>query len=170
MADSTGRARQDVIGRKLDDWGQVVPEAFHRIEAAARLEQLANILADAMDRVAVEEGLINQGDYQVLAVLRLADHRGETRTAVEVARELDMTPATMVNRVDRLEALGCVERVPHPLDRRSAHLVITPEGKTCAERMVLRRTEERERYLSALTDSQRSRLTALLRKLSSAWV
>lgn len=80
-----------------------------------------------------------------------------------------MTPATMVNRVDRLERLGWVERVPHPLDRRSAHLVITPEGKACAERMVLRRTEERERYLSALTDSQRTRLTALLRKLSSAW-
>ena len=169
MADSTGRANDDAIGRKLDDWGQVVPEAFHRIEAAARLEQLANILADAMDQVAVGEGLINRSDYQVLSVLRLADHRGESRTAIEVARQLNMTPATMVNRVDRLERLGCVERVPHPLDRRSAHLVITPEGKTCAERMVLRRTEERERYLSALTDSQRTRLTALLRKLSSAW-
>ena len=170
MADSTGRANDDAIGRKLDDWGQVVPEAFHRIEAAARLEQLANILADAMDQVAVGEGLINQGDYQVLSVLRLADHRGESRTAIKVARQLNMTPATMVNRVDRLERLGCVERVPHPLDRRSAHLVITPEGKACAERMVLRRTEERERRLSALTDSQRTRLTALLRKLSSAWV
>ena len=169
MADSTGRANDDAIGRKLDDWGQVVPEAFHRIEAAARLEQLANILADAMDQVAVGEGLINQGDYQVLSVLRLADHRSEARTAIEVARQLNMTPATMVNRVDRLERLGWVERVPHPLDRRSAHLVITPEGKACAERMVLRRTEERERYLSALTDSQRTRLTALLRKLSSAW-
>lgn len=133
------------------------------------MEQLADILADAMDQVAVGEGLINQGDYQVLSVLRLADHRGESRTAIEVARQLNMTPATMVNRVDRLERLGCVERVPHPLDRRSAHLVITPEGKACAERMVLRRTEERERYLSALTDSQRTRLTALLRKLSSAW-
>lgn len=169
MADSTGRANDDAIGRKLDDWGQVVPEAFHRIEAAARLEQLANILADAMDQVAVGEGLINQGDYQVLSVLRLADHRSESRTAIEVARQLNMTPATMVNRVDRLERLGWVERVPHPLDRRSAHLVITPEGKACAERMVLRRTEERERRLSALTDSQRTRLTALLRKLSSAW-
>ena len=170
MTDSTGRAGEDAIGRTLDDWGQVVPEAFHRIEAAARLEQLANVLADAMDRVAVEESLINQGDYQVLSVLRLAHHRGESRTSVEVARQLKMTPATMVNRVDRLERLGYVERVPHPLDRRAAHLVITPEGKACAERMVLRRTEERERYLSALTDSQRTRLAALLRRLSSAWM
>ena len=69
------------------------------------MEQLANILADAMDQVAVGEGLINQGDYQVLSVLRLADHRGESRTAIEVARQLNMTPATMVNRVDRLERL-----------------------------------------------------------------
>ncbi|MCY4623088.1 MAG: hypothetical protein OXD34_14890 [bacterium] len=48
-------------------------------------------------------------------------------------------------------------------------LAITPEGIACADRMVLRRTEERERRLSVLTDDERAMLTATLKKLAAAW-
>lgn len=170
MAYSVGRTINDSIGWKIDRWEQVVPGAFRKIEAAARLQQLAGVLGEAMDQVAMNEGLANQGDYQVLSVLRLTDHRGESITATEVARQLEMTTATMVNRVDRLERLDYVKRVPHPIDRRAANLVITPDGIACAERMVLRRTEERERRLAVLTDEERTTLTAILRKLATAWV
>ena len=169
MAGSLGWRNEDPIGWKLSNWEQVVPDAFRKIEAAARLEQLAGILGKLMDQVAVEEGLINQGDYQVLSVLRLSHHRGESMTATEVARHLEMTNATMVNRVDRLENLGYAERTPHPFDRRSAYLAITQEGIACAERVVFLRTEERDRLLAALTDRERKSLTTLLRKLAAAW-
>lgn len=71
--------------------------------------------------------------------------------------------------MDRLERLGYTKRVPHPIDRRAAMLAITPEGIACADRMVLRRTEERERRLSVLTDDERAMLTATLKKLAAAW-
>lgn len=170
MAESTGRIIDDGIDWRLGNWGEVVPDDYRRIEAAARMEQLAGVLSDEMDRVADEEGLINQGDYKVLSTVRLAEHRGEPITAIEVARRLEMTAATMVNRIDRLEALGYVRRNPHPLDRRAAYLGITPEGIACAERTVRRRTEVRERYLSALTKRERQSFTRLLRKLAAAWM
>ncbi len=160
---------EDPIRWKIDGWEQVFPENFREIEAAARISQLADVLGEAMDRAAMEEGLINQGDYQVLAMLRIADHRGESMTATEVARELDMTTATMVNRVDRLEKLGHVERVPHPIDRRAAYLSITESGVACAEQVVRRRTMERKRRLAVLTEDERATLTALMRKLATAW-
>jgi len=159
----------DPIDWRIDRWEKAVPDDFRQIEAAARLSQLADNLGEVMDRVALEEGLINQGDYQVLAILRLADHRGESMTATEVARELNMTTATMVNRIDRLERLGHVKRVPHPIDRRAAYLAITPTGIACEEKVVRRRTMEREQRLSVLTDEERATLTILLRKLTAAW-
>lgn len=169
MADTTGRMVDDPIRWKLDRWEKVVPEAFYKIEAAARIEQLAGILGKAMDQAAVEEGLINQGDYQVLSHLRLSDHRGEPVTVTEAARRLNMTVATMANRVDRLERLGCVERTPHPDNRRSSYLTITSTGIVCAERVVLRRTEQRDRMLSVITAAERRALTDLLRRLAAAW-
>ena len=169
MTYSVGGPGDDPVGWKIEGWEQVAPGEFYRIEAAARLQQLAGDLVAAMDLVAAGEGLANQGDYQVLSVLRLADHRGESMTATDVARRLVMTTATMVNRVDRLERLGYVKRNPHHIDRRASILTITPEGVACAERMVQRRTEERERRLAVLTEDERTTLTILLRKLTASW-
>ena len=170
MADSIRSAGDDPVDWKITNWERVLPgTAFDRIEAAARLTQLADALTEAMDRIAVQEGLVNQGDYQVLSVLRLAHHEGQMMTATDVANRLDMTTATMVNRVDRLQRLGYAERTPHPTDRRAASLAITPEGMACAQRMVLRRTEERERRLAVLNEEERAALTAALRKLAAAW-
>ena len=164
-----GGTIDDPIGWKIDSWEQVAPGEFHGIEAAARLQHLAGVLGEALDQVAVNEGLANQGDYQVLSLLRLAEHQGESMTATDVARQLGMTTATMVNRVDRLERLGYVERSPHLIDRRASILNITPDGVACADRMVRRRTEERERRLAVLSDRERTTLTALLRKLTEGW-
>ena len=170
MTEPIDRVTNDPIDWKISNWERVLPGAgFDRIEAAARLIQLAAVLTKGMDRIAVEESLANQGDYQVLSVLRLAHHNRQLMTATDVANNLGMSTATMVNRVDRLEKRGYVARVAHPTDRRAAALAITPEGTECVQRMVLRRTEERERRLAVLTDEERSILTATLRKLTAAW-
>ena len=120
-----------------------------------------------MDRIAREEGLANQDDYQVLSALRIARHLGQEQTITDIAAKLGSTTATIVNRVDRLQGLGYVQRTPHPTDRRSLHLTITPQGTACAQRIVLQRTEQREQWLAALTDEERVTLTGLLHKLAT---
>lgn len=157
----------DPIEWKIHLWDRILPgRGFDRIEAAARILQLAGGLVREMDRIAKTEGLINQGDYQVLSILRISRYLGEDMTITEVAAKLVSTTATIVNRVDRLEALGYVQRKPHPTDRRSLHLAITPEGVACVQRIVVQRTQRREQWLSTLTDEERIVLTELLGKLS----
>ena len=131
MTEATGRITNDPTDWKIHNWEQVLPgTGFDRIEAAARLVQLGAALTETLGRIARQEGLANQGDYQVLSILRLAHHQGQLVTATDVATKLQMTTATMVNRIDRLEKLGYTQRAPHPTDRRSTNLTITPVNRT----------------------------------------
>lgn len=169
MDRGTGQT-DDIIEWKISQWAETLTDrSVWEIEPAARIEQLAASLAEHMDQIAIADGLANQGDYQVLALLRLAHHRGHTLTSTDIARQLGMTTATMVSRIDRLENRGYTKRVRHPVDRRAINLVITQDGITSAERMVLRRTEDRKRLLDALTADERATLTTLLRKLVEYW-
>jgi len=161
---------EDVIERKIRRWERTLKDkSLWGIEPAARIEQLAADLAGDMDRIAITEGLANQGDYQVLALLRNAQHREESVTPTDAAQQLGMTTATMVSRVDRLEQNGYAQRVRHPADRRAVNLVITREGIASAERMVRKRTEDRRKRLAVLTADERNALTMLLRKLAECW-
>lgn len=160
----------DPIEWKIHQWEKILPgRGFDRIEPAARILQLAASLVRDMDLIAKREGLANQDDYQVLSALRISTHLGQVMTVTDAAAKLGSTTATIVNRVDRLEKLGYVERTPHPTDRRSLHLTITTEGIDCVQRIVVHRTQQRERWLSVLTDLERAHLTTLLGKLAAAW-
>lgn len=155
----------------LESWAEALPDAsFYHIEAAARLAHLARADAWTMDRVAAEDGLSNSGDYEVLSTIRLVENQGNFIMPVEIARRLGMTTASMVNRADRLEKLGYVKRDPNPADRRTLFLKLTPEGRECADRQVLRRVEEREQLLRGLTQKEAETLSLILRKLSATWL
>ena len=170
MGSDTPHQTEDTITIKIRRWERALSDdSVWEIEPAARIEQLAGLLAEEMDQIATAEGLSNQGDYQVLACLCTAHHHGEAVTATDVSKYLGMTTATMVSRVDRLEKRGYAKRVPHPTDRRATNLAITPEGRASAERMVQTRTRDRTRLLAVLNKDERTTLTALLRKLSASW-
>ena len=64
----------------------------------------------------------------------------------EILHEGPLTPSALVKRlgiasasvtalVDRLDAAGLVRRRPHPVDRRSVVLSLTPDGQALAEAM-----------------------------------
>jgi len=160
------RPNPDPTERKIRQWEEILGDAgFGRIEAAARIVACANVLADDMNQIARAEGLANQGDYQALAALRHGQHTGRQYTVTDIATALGDTTATTANRVSRLQALGYVDREPHPTDRRSVHIHITPAGTASAERMVLERTRHRDQWLSVLTDDERDTLAALLGRL-----
>ena len=158
----------DPTERKIRRWETILGDVgFARIEAAARILDCADVLTEAMDRIARDESLANQGDYQALSLLRYAHHVGRQLTVTDIAEDLGDTTATTANRVRRLQTLGYVERSPHPTDRRSAHILITAAGAGSAERMVIARTRQREDWLGTLTDNERATLTDLLGKLKS---
>jgi len=65
-------------------------------------------------------------------------------TAVELGEHLGITKQAAVQLVDELEKRGYVERTPHPTDRRSRLVTLSPRGWQCVEQVVAlsRKTED----------------------------
>jgi DNA-binding MarR family transcriptional regulator len=68
------------------------------------------------------------GMQEVRALSRIAE--GEHVTPKALAESLELTTGSVTALVDKLERAGLVERTPHPHDRRSLQLELTPEGAT----------------------------------------
>jgi DNA-binding MarR family transcriptional regulator len=98
-------------------------------------------------------------------------------TAVELGEHLGVTKQAAVQLVDELEKRGYVERRPHPTDRRSRLVSLTPRGWQCIERVVAlsrqaearwaelvgvdRLTRLREDLLTFVEDASRERTVTL---------
>jgi DNA-binding MarR family transcriptional regulator len=101
------------------------------------------------------------GRIRVLFLLR---EEPMTLAQLAEAHGVDRPYATII--VDKLAALGFVERRPHPTDRRSKLVSLTPAGReaaTVAERIL----SDPPPALRALTNEQLSQLTDLLSRLTS---
>jgi DNA-binding MarR family transcriptional regulator len=105
-------------------------------------------------------------------------HDVELRRVGQLAREFDLTPATVSDAVDSLEAKGLVDRERWPEDRRVITLRLSPEGESLAaelsswadtvkEHLTLCPPGEKEvvmRFLMRLIDSlQRSGVVTVAR-------
>ena len=104
-------------------------------------------------------------DWHVLTALR----NGGPRTPGVLARYLELSTGAMTSRLDKLENEGLIRRVPDPDDRRSVIVEITEAGreKWAAAASVQARKEAF--FTSALTEADKKRLNALLRKLMLAF-
>ena len=85
-----------------------------------------------------------------------------TASASELAQAAELNPGAMTRLLDRLEAMGLVQREAHPSDRRALRIVLTARGKAiwpelerCADRV-------REDALAELDDRQRLELVRML--------
>ena len=67
--------------------------------------------------------------YEVLAWLAWNQECGSLSLS-QIGERLQVSPATVTNAIDRLEADGLVRRVPHPSDARSTLAEITDAGLT----------------------------------------
>src|SRR5690606_38129730 len=76
-----------------------------------------------------------------------------------------VTTGTMTNRIDRLEARGLVRRLPHPDDRRSVVVELTPEAVELVDRAIERHVASEQEMIAPLTERDRAELRRILRKL-----
>jgi DNA-binding MarR family transcriptional regulator len=103
--------------------------------------------------------------YEVLMLL-LFSRKGALPLG-KVGARLQVHPASVTNAVNRLEADGLLQRVPHPSDRRTTLAEITPEGRDLARRA----TEALNAEVFAatgLTARQQEQLFGLVRRLRVA--
>ncbi len=87
----------------------------------------------------------------------------------EISRYLLTTPTNVTGLADRLEHDGYVVRLPHPTDRRSKLVALTPRGREILERVMPAYFERIGRAMSAFTHDEREKLAALLAKFDRAF-
>jgi DNA-binding MarR family transcriptional regulator len=71
----------------------------------------------------------------------------------------------MTNRLDRLEEMELVRRLPDPSDRRGRLVELTAKARRLVDKAVVDHIADEERLITPLSRAERARLAELLRKL-----
>lgn len=155
---------------RLDDlaaqWAAVRPdlEDVEAMAVVARLLQLGRRIEALLGASAKEHGLqIADGD--VLFTLRRADG---PLSPSRLSASLLVATGTMTGRLDRIEKLGLIRRVPHPTDRRALEIELTTKGRTLVDQVIGEHLAREREWLSAVTAEEREQLAHITRKLLGA--
>jgi len=127
----------------------------------AALERIGGALRLMLRDGARERGL---SPIQAQFLVYLHHHGVGLRRVGQLAREFDLTPATVSDAVGSLEGKGLVVREPSPVDRRAVVLRPTAEGERLAtelagwaeaarEALPARSPEEKEAVMRFLMDT-----------------
>jgi len=115
----------DPIAEAGNNWKRQQWGAVDAMAAATSITRAHQILVSRINAVLKPIGL-NFSRFEALALLYLS-RRGELPLG-KVGERLQVHPASVTNTIDRLEADGMVERVPHPSDGRTTLARITAAG------------------------------------------
>ena len=154
----------DEVDRIVEQWNRERPDLdvapTHTLQRITRMSLLQGV---SFARVFAPYG-ISFGEYLVLAALRRAGppHR---MNPTRLFNSVILSSGAMTNRLDRLEAMGLVERQPDPTDRRGRLVALTDRGRELVDAAVVDHLENEERLLEALDAGEREQLAGLLRKL-----
>jgi MarR family transcriptional regulator, transcriptional regulator for hemolysin len=124
------------------------------------LHDTARLLRRDFERRSKGTGL-TRAQWAVLAYVA----RNEGSSQAALADMLDIEPITLVRLLDKLEALGLVERRPDPADRRVRRLFLTAATGPLLEQLQALAAETREAAMVGLTEAERQQLTDLLMKV-----
>jgi DNA-binding MarR family transcriptional regulator len=105
--------------------------------------------AEAISRAAG----VTQQQYQ--ALLAIKTWPAGPMTMGDLAEQLLLTHHATVQLVNRMTVAGLAARRPSPTDRRSVHLLLTPQGEALVSRLAALHLREVLRQEAALTRSLR---------------
>ena len=154
----------DRIDRLLAEWRAERPELdAGAMAVVGRLLSIGRQL-EARANAALKPLGLHYTDLDVLATLRRggAPYR---RTPTELRDAVLITSGAMTACLDRLEGNGLIARVADPDDRRSSAAELTAGGRRLIDKAIAVRFAEAADALANLSDGERARLAALLKKL-----
>jgi DNA-binding MarR family transcriptional regulator len=99
-------------------------------------------------------------------ILSLLAHTGSV-TQVELGKFMAIDKATMVRLIDLLEDKKYLKRISQSLDRRTKKIEVTKMGLEILGKMNIARKEAENRFLSVLSQEERSQLREIVSKLIS---
>ena len=101
------------LERSVSELTQAIGVLLRRVRAATAAEELSLSETAVLGRLA----------------------RGGPATTADLARAEAVKPQSMRATLAALEALGLVERKPHPTDGRQIHIQLTPQGVAMRQRL-----------------------------------
>lgn len=158
---------KDGVDGILDQWHRERPDLdVSAIGVFGRMARLSRAQRLASEARLARLG-INSVDFDVLATLRRSG-APYALNASQLAGAVMVTSGGMTGRIDRLVKAGHVVREQDPHDRRGVTVRLTDAGFATIEEAVILHLAAEEELLAPLTDTERRRLAALLRKLLTA--
>jgi DNA-binding MarR family transcriptional regulator len=154
----------DEIDRIVEQWNRERPDLdVSPTETLQRITRLSLLQGASFARVFAPYG-ISFGEYLVLAALRRAGPPYQMNPT-RLFNSVILSSGAMTKRLDRLEEMGFVERLPDPTDRRGRLVALTDRGRQLVDSAVADHLQNEQRLLGALDEGERDQLAALLRKL-----
>src|SRR5436190_18287303 len=164
MATRAKTRERDHIDRFLESIRERLPMLDPEVEGIVdRIGGLHRRFQRAMDETLTEFKL----DYAEYKLLGLLTREGEVHRSSpgKLAKLMELSSGAMTNRLDRLEEAGLIRRLPDPDDRRAIQVEATDEGRKLYEATVGVQAKKEEFVTSALSESEKKQLNALLRRL-----
>jgi len=144
--------------------GQIDDERLHLMGLIVRSHRL---LTDRLGRELEQDVGIPLVFFDVLINVGAAPDGRVTMS--RLSNDIALTTGGVTRLVDRMVEAGLVERQACPSDRRSIHVILTPEGRTVLDRAVAAHIEGIDRHVMAhLSDNDRANLATALTKILTA--
>ena len=164
MAAKPKTQERDHVDRWLDSILEVFPMLDREVEGLVdRIHGINRRLQRFLDETLAEFNL-DHAEWKLLGLLARRGN-GYTSSPGELARMMDLSSGAMTNRLDRLEAAGLLRRRPDPDDRRGIQVELTAQGRRVYEETLSVQAAKEEFVASALTQTEKKQLNALLRRL-----
>jgi len=156
----------DEVDRIVDAWQQERPDLdVAPLQVLSRVSRLARHL-DIARREAFAANDLEPGEFDVLAALRRTGKPYALTPSALISQNL-VTSGTMTNRLDRLEELNLITRLPDPNDGRGSLVTLTALGMKKVDEALDQLIKYERTFLTDLSDEEFEELANLLSKLAA---
>lgn len=157
-------SRSSFVSESVAGWSHLRPDDdLFGLGVVQRLVWCGRLAEELLERTAIASGLRRRGDYEVLALLRRVEPA--LLTPLEVASQLMTSQSGMTGKLDRLEQLGLIQRIPDGEDRRAIRLGITDQGRALIDEAFTKSQRVYESMLDEFTPTEAKNFDTLLEKL-----
>lgn len=157
----------DHAGTLVEQWRAVRPDLdIDTMATVARVLDVARLINARIEAGAERAGIsVAEGD--LLFTLRRGGAPQRRMLPSQLSASLLVSSGTMTSRLDRLERLGLIRRVPNPEDRRSVEIELTAEGVRLVDAAVTAHVAAEQEMLAPLSARERQQLDRLMTKLAA---
>ena len=157
----------DQVNKVIKQWEAVRPDVD-----TSTMGPIGRLTRASKKILAVEEKTfskyrVNLAGFDVLSTLRRSGSPYALSVG-ELMASMMITSGTMTNRIDQLEKIGLVQRIPDPQDARRFIVSLTPEGFSVIDDAIVEHVATQHKLLKGLTAEELAQLDSLLLKLTQS--